>query len=700
MSLYFKFVKTLNVAFFVAAVVAILPISYYWSTSAWSDKQKSLYMETGALKFGFFYTTMGSLGGTSYVCDSAYEGESIELSCRSGDIVRIEAYFGDPAGACSCPADQSIVSTTGRCPANPDHSDNSYGACIAEYGEEDDKTGIKACFPGQMWNGDTCCAYDLDPTTHVPDFKEMAMIPNLECNSASAQYIAQGACLGQQNCTFHVVSNHTFEWEVRADAPCIEGFQEAEPSGPGATCISTLESPNSNMTKCPRNMDDRRFIVRGICSSDTFQVDWIEDGKEQSRAEWALGMSWIDAVLTFMMFCVCIWMAEKEESAVFINDMHCCSADDYTLRIMHLKPPKQGASPDLDKLKRKIRDHFDKIVNDQKPVIMQRPVKVLDINFGLNNQDQIRNMKVRGAMARVLDLETEKLDLMNKYHVNTEKEIFEQHCKVRVLKVQFLQICEKVKFRKTRLEARTAFVTFASEEGYERCRKAYKGKHDSWKAFFFGRDKKLQLQLGSGATKTKKANISRQNLDLHPVMRPSDYIWEHLSTAPMIRFVKVSISNLLALAILVIGFTIIIKAKDVESAAKLALGETDCTLYEYAYSGEIEWESVYALNSTKSQVTREDVVAQLYPEHYNTTYPEPGLLGCYCQHVLSVDPINADKVEFRNPEMDPPTKEPLCDAYFDELINVQIMTYLAVGAVVVVNELLKTFFRALVAFGR
>ena len=109
---------------------------------------------------------------------------------------------------------------------------------------------------------------------------------------------------------------------------------------------------------------------------------------------------------------------------------------------------------------------------------------------------------------------------------------------------------------------------------------------------------------------------------------------------------------------------------------------------------------MYALNSTKSQVTREDVVAQLYPEHYNTTYPEPGLLGCYCQHVLSVDPINADKVEFRNPEMDPPTKEPLCDAYFDELINVQIMTYLAVGAVVVVNELLKTFFRALVAFGR
>ena len=68
MNLYFKFVKALNVAFFFAAMASILPMSYYWSTSAWTDSQKDVYMAQNSQKYGFFYTTVGSLGGTSTVC--------------------------------------------------------------------------------------------------------------------------------------------------------------------------------------------------------------------------------------------------------------------------------------------------------------------------------------------------------------------------------------------------------------------------------------------------------------------------------------------------------------------------------------------------------------------------------------------------------------------------------------------------------
>jgi len=53
-------------------------------------------------------------------------------------------------------------------------------------------------------------------------------------------------------------------------------------------------------------------------------------------------------------------------------------------------------------------------------------------------------IKVRGALARVLDLQTEKYELMAKFRIHSDKEIDKQHDVVRVLKVQFLQICEKV----------------------------------------------------------------------------------------------------------------------------------------------------------------------------------------------------------------------------------------------------------------
>ena len=86
-----------------------------------------------------------------------------------------------------------------------------------------------------------------------------------------------------------------------------------------------------------------------------------------------------------------------------------------------------------------VQAHFDYFCQGQKPVIFDRPVKVIDINFGLNNQDTILNMKKRGALARVLDLQQDKLDLMLKYNIHGPKEITKQDQTVRVLRVKFLQ---------------------------------------------------------------------------------------------------------------------------------------------------------------------------------------------------------------------------------------------------------------------
>jgi hypothetical protein len=92
MSLYFKFLKTLNVAFFFAALVAVLPCTYYWHTSAWSAQQKAVYLNNPATeqKYQFFYTTAGSLLGETTTCGLGFEDERVALECPVGKIIRVE----------------------------------------------------------------------------------------------------------------------------------------------------------------------------------------------------------------------------------------------------------------------------------------------------------------------------------------------------------------------------------------------------------------------------------------------------------------------------------------------------------------------------------------------------------------------------------------------------------------------------------
>ena len=88
-----------------------------------------------------------------------------------------------------------------------------------------------------------------------------------------------------------------------------------------------------------------------------------------------------------------------------------------------------------------------------------------------------------------------------------------------------------------------------------------------------------------------------------PIDQPK--IWENLSTPYLTRMVKLCVSNLAALTFLLIGFIIIIQSKYVEAKAKLKLGETDCTVYEWAYSGDVAWDSPLQ-NVTGAILTRQE----------------------------------------------------------------------------------------------
>jgi hypothetical protein len=80
-------------------------------------------------------------------------------------------------------------------------------------------------------------------------------------------------------------------------------------------------------------------------------------------------------------------------------------------------------------------------------------------------------------------------------------------------------------------------------------------------------------------------------------MRPSDYLWENVATPRSLVVMKTCISNTLALVVLTIGFTCIIAAKGAETSAQLRLGQTDCTLYEFAYSGAFSHHVIFAFST-------------------------------------------------------------------------------------------------------
>jgi hypothetical protein len=71
--------------------------------------------------------------------------------------------------------------------------------------------------------------------------------------------------------------------------------------------------------------------------SQTFVQYGTKKTDHQSRRYWSIVMSGIDAGITLLVFCVCLWMNNQEMDEIKTADMYTCTAEDYTLRVMYLK---------------------------------------------------------------------------------------------------------------------------------------------------------------------------------------------------------------------------------------------------------------------------------------------------------------------------------------------------------------------------
>ena len=156
--------------------------------------------------------SLGSLGEGKLVCNQAKEGSYVSLTCGADEVLsEVSGYYGQPTGYCGCPADQREDSV-GNCPGRVTYATVSYGQCA------DSK---EACFSGNAWNGDECCAYSLD-SEYQADLSPLIPKDVSGCVSDTAHYIASGLCRGQNNCTIAV--NATTEHSFQAvDLGCSPG---------------------------------------------------------------------------------------------------------------------------------------------------------------------------------------------------------------------------------------------------------------------------------------------------------------------------------------------------------------------------------------------------------------------------------------------------------------------------------------------
>lgn len=179
------------------------------------------------------------------------------LSCQSGVIVGITAYYGHPTGQCKCPSTQQPLSK--KCPGDIVKSTNGHQDTCSKnlYGEP------YGCFYGDLEFdysavSQPCCA---TKSVHgsVPDFDDLKIQANYTCNSRTAQYIAEGVCLGRSSCVLGSDPKHKYSWS----------YDEVANPLPAGVC-----------------MPEKTLIYRTNNCTTSLGFDGVWDGCNDGEKQW------------------------------------------------------------------------------------------------------------------------------------------------------------------------------------------------------------------------------------------------------------------------------------------------------------------------------------------------------------------------------------------------------------------------------
>jgi hypothetical protein len=400
--LYFNLLKSLYRFFFWFSFVYIFIMGIFFYGSAWDNSQKLSFIYgaearhlseaqvsvVDRLKYVSLFLSVGSLGDRKHLCASGVEGGNIELSCPYGRIASVSAFYGYPQGSCYCPIHQL--------PENDD-------VCARDFGILS-KTlfGERCCSEGKSAQGDS-----VNPSlyNHIPH-----AMPG--CNSDTAQYIVENVCLGKRRCVLDVSSNYSYKYYPRVfngRTLACTGFDNV--TSRSHQCAVELGSIGQ-WGKCPKS--SRRLAAYVECTNEDSlripfrKLGWWFNDLRTSKSEIVHWATLLDSVTMVFFLILLLWIESKENDEVLLANLETCTSSDYTLYLPHL--PEHD---DTNSLKRELAKFLESELSQAKPVTRVGPIEVCDINFGLNNGDQLRAVQKRGSLARKLDILEEKIYFMN-----------------------------------------------------------------------------------------------------------------------------------------------------------------------------------------------------------------------------------------------------------------------------------------------
>lgn len=233
-------------------------------------------------------TTIGNLGESKIMCEAVNDDNTLRLACADGAIIgRVEAYYGQPTGSCSCPLAQQ---PSPLCPASvlADDTCAGNGAChldpIRDVNLPSGEVRYVASPPpaaaavaprwltpkaalinqttrSQSFGAAACCAKKLDANS-LPDFSDLDIKDTSGCSSPSAQVIMSGMCAGKQSCQLVVdpVSNYTWLPDATFKTYCPgQDSVVKQADGTVANCTDNF-STQGGLASCAGG----RFAVRRL----------------------------------------------------------------------------------------------------------------------------------------------------------------------------------------------------------------------------------------------------------------------------------------------------------------------------------------------------------------------------------------------------------------------------------------------------
>jgi hypothetical protein len=278
-----------------------------------------------------------------------------------------------------------------------------------------------------------CCTNSLTPTFE-PDFSDLVVADNPDCQSNTVQYIAEQLCLGNQNCTLRVDYNLTYEWVVPLGREDLCGpvniFNGTFPVD--YTVCQARFSSDGTFSGCEgRNMNNNYMTAIIKCIQRTFTI-W---GVTYSNNGVAKFMSELDAAMVIIFLIVAYLVSTFEREEIKNNILSQCTAKDYTVLVTNI--PK---TQDLLVLQADLRDHFTRMVNAAPPVYESDvAIRLVDVNMVLTDTTQIGIMRERGRLARKLDAINTRISLLEKYTHTSALTLQLMHLQARFVEAQFIR---------------------------------------------------------------------------------------------------------------------------------------------------------------------------------------------------------------------------------------------------------------------